>query len=430
MNLIVILLILIFLGLPIGMCFGLAGILYLTGTGSNAGSLMAQASFGGIDSFTILSLPFFMFAGDIMRYGGVSEKLVNFAKRCFRNSISALGNITVLACAFFGAVSGSSAATVSAIGGIMVPEMKNHHYKPEYATALASAAGFLGILIPPSVPAVIYCCAAGVSVGKVFLAIIGPGVLTTIAFIILNRVLIKKNYDYEAAKKLEEAQQYATEKSFFRAFIEALPAFLMPVIILGGIYSGIFTATEASAVAIIYGLVVSMFVYKKIGVKDIMPIAKESALTAAKILLIMATATFFGRVMTLLSLPQTIATAITGISSNKIIILLLINVVLLILGMLMETGAAILLVTPIIYPIAKAVGVDPVHFGVIMTFNLAVGLITPPMALNLFVGSQVGKLPIAKIIPPVIPYLIVSLVILILITYCPALSVGLPNLLY
>lgn len=430
MTLIVILLVLIFLGLPIGMCFGLSGVLYLTATGSNAGSLLAQASFGGIDSFTILSLPFFMFAGDIMRYGGVSEKLVGFAKRCFKNSISALGNITVLACAFFGAVSGSSAATVSAIGGIMVPEMKKNHYRPEYATALASAAGFLGILIPPSVPAVIYCCAAGVSVGRVFLAIVGPGVLTTIAFIVLNRVLVKKNYDYEAAKMLEEIQETATEQSFFRAFLEALPAFLMPVIILGGIYSGIFTATEASAVAIIYGLIVSMFVYKKISFKDIMPIAKESALTAAKILIIMATATFFGRVMTLLGLPAKIATAITGISSNKIVILLLINVVLLILGMLMETGAAILLVTPIIFPIAKAVGIDPVHFGVIMVFNLAVGLITPPMALNLFVGSQVGKLPVAKIIPPVIPYLIASLILMLLITFWPGLSMGLPNLLY
>ncbi len=385
------------LGVPIGMAFALGGIVYLTLTGSNSGIMMAQASFGGIDSFTILSLPFFMFAGDIMRYGGVSKRLVGFAKRCFRSSIAALGNITVLACALFGAVSGSSAATVSAIGGIMGPEMKRNHYKSDYAAGLISAAGFLGILIPPSVPAVIYACAAGASVGKLFLAIIGPGLLTTVAFIILNKIMIKKNYDFLAAES-EEPNDESLEKPFLRALLEALPAFLMPIIILGGIYSGKFTATEASAVAIVYGLFVSLFLYKEISLRDIIPIAKESALTAAKILLIMATATFFGRIMTLLSLPQIIAQSITSFSDNRYVLLVLINIVLLILGMLMETGAAILLVTPILYPIAMAIGIDPVHFGVIMTYNLAVGLITPPMALNLFVGSQVSGLPVARIV--------------------------------
>lgn len=425
---IVLLLLLIALGLPIGMSFALGGIVYLTLTGSNSGVMLAQASFGGIDSFTILSLPFFMFAGDIMRYGGVSKRLVGFAKRCFRTSISALGNITVLACAFFGAVSGSSAATVSAIGGIMGPEMRRNHYKSEYAAGLISAAGFLGILIPPSVPVVIYACAAGASVGKLFLAIVGPGVLTTVVFILLNRFLVRGNYDFESAGA--QTEEAVDEPSFLRALLEAIPAFLMPVIILGGIYSGKFTATEASAIAIVYGLFVSLFVYREITFRDILPIAKESALTAAKILLIMATATFFGRIMSLLSLPQTIAGAITSFSSNKYVLLLLINVVLLILGMLMETGAAILLVTPILYPLAMAIGLDPVHFGVIMTYNLAVGLITPPMALNLFVGSQVSGLPVAKIVKPVIPFLIASLVIMVIVSFAPGLSMLLPNLLY
>ncbi|RKJ83047.1 TRAP transporter large permease [Butyricicoccus sp. 1XD8-22] len=425
---IVLLLLLIALGLPIGMSFALGGIVYLTLTGSNSGVMLAQASFGGIDSFTILSLPFFMFAGDIMRYGGVSKRLVGFAKRCFRTSISALGNITVLACAFFGAVSGSSAATVSAIGGIMGPEMRRNHYKSEYAAGLISAAGFLGILIPPSVPVVIYACAAGASVGKLFLAIVGPGVLTTVVFILLNRFLVRSNYDFESADA--QTEEAVDEPSFLRALLEAVPAFLMPVIILGGIYSGKFTATEASAIAIVYGLFVSLFVYREITFRDILPIAKESALTAAKILLIMATATFFGRIMSLLSLPQTIAGAITSFSSNKYVLLLLINVVLLILGMLMETGAAILLVTPILYPLAMAIGLDPVHFGVIMTYNLAVGLITPPMALNLFVGSQVSGLPVAKIVKPVIPFLIASLVIMVIVSFAPGLSMFLPNLLY
>ena len=429
MLLIVLLLLLIALGLPIGMSFALGGIVYLTLTGSNSGIMLAQASFGGIDSFTILSLPFFMFAGDIMRYGGVSKRLVGFAKRCFRTSISALGNITVLACAFFGAVSGSSAATVSAIGSIMGPEMKKNHYQSEYAAGLISAAGFLGILIPPSVPVVIYACAAGASVGTLFLAVLGPGVLTTAAFILLNRFLIGRNYDFAAAKN-EGGQDLSGEPSFARALLEAIPAFLMPVIILGGIYSGKFTATEASAIAIVYGLFVSLFIYKEISLRDIIPIAKESALTAAKILLIMATATFFGRIMSLLSLPQAIANAITGFSSNRYILLLLINVVLLILGMLMETGAAILLVTPILYPLAMAIGLDPIHFGVIMTYNLAVGLITPPMALNLFVGSQVSGLPVAKIVKPVLPFLAASMIILAIVSLWPGLSMLLPSLLY
>lgn len=417
------------LGVPIGMAFALGGIVYLTLTGSNSGIMMAQASFGGIDSFTILSLPFFMFAGDIMRYGGVSKRLVGFAKRCFRSSIAALGNITVLACALFGAVSGSSAATVSAIGGIMGPEMKRNHYKSDYAAGLISAAGFLGILIPPSVPAVIYACAAGASVGKLFLAIIGPGLLTTVAFIILNKIMIKKiTTSWPQSRKSRMMNRL--KNLFLRALLEALPAFLMPIIILGGIYSGKFTATEASAVAIVYGLFVSLFLYKEISLRDIIPIAKESALTAAKILLIMATATFFGRIMTLLSLPQIIAQSITSFSDNRYVLLVLINIVLLILGMLMETGAAILLVTPILYPIAMAIGIDPVHFGVIMTYNLAVGLITPPMALNLFVGSQVSGLPVARIVKPVLPFLVVAMGVLLLVSLWPGLSMFLPNILY
>lgn len=204
----------------------------------------------------------------------------------------------------------------------------------------------------------------------------------------------------------------------------------MPIIILGGIYSGKFTATEASAVAIVYGLFVSLFLYKEISLRDIIPIAKESALTAAKILLIMATATFFGRIMTLLSLPQIIAQSITSFSDNRYVLLVLINIVLLILGMLMETGAAILLVTPILYPIAMAIGIDPVHFGVIMTYNLAVGLITPPMALNLFVGSQVSGLPVARIVKPVLPFLVVAMGVLLLVSLWPGLSMFLPNILY
>lgn len=431
------LIVFILLGIPMAYSFGLAGITYLL-LNSQPVDMLPQAAFGSIDTFTTLSLPFFMLAGDIMKHGGVSKRLVKLAKVFFKRSRAAMGNITTLACAFFGAISGSSAATVAAIGGIMAPEMRKAGYGRIYSTSVICATGFLGIMIPPSVPIVIYGVAANVSVGKLFMAMIVPGIMLTAVFILTNMLLVKRpgNFvsldaqgrvvetaetgdfsEYEAADR-----DTAADISVGKVLLDAIPAVLMPVIIMGGIYGGVFTATEAAAVACVYGLVVSLFVYKEIKLRDIPRIALESGITAVKILLIMSLAGFFGKIMALTGIPQILAEVIIGMTNSKYLLLLMLNLVLLVCGMLMETGTAIILVTPILLPIAVKIGLDPVHFGVITNMNLAIGLITPPMALNLFVGSQVGRLPVAKLIKPVLPWLFVALCMLAVVIVFPQLS--------
>lgn len=418
-------LLIIFTGLPIAFAFGVAGLFFLLNFTNMSPELLVSTSFASIDSFPIMAVPFFIFAGDIMRYGGVSKKLISFTKAMLHKSKSALGNITILSSAFFGAISGSAAATVAAIGGIMIPEMYRYSYKKNYAAALASAAGYLGILIPPSVPLVIYGVASGESIGKLFLGGIGPGIIATIAFMLINMKLINNNYEASQTVINEPHEKV----SFLKEFLETLPGLFMPVIILGGIYLGIFTATEAAAVAIFYGLIISLCVYREIKIKDILNIAVESALTSSTILIIIALAGFFGRLMTLLQIPAQIAALLLNISSSPVILIILINVFLLILGMLMETSTAILITTPILLPVAIKLGFDPVHFGVMMVFNLAIGLITPPMALNLFVGSQISGLPVSKLTKPILPFVFISIVVLAVVIFVPQLTMFLPNLL-
>lgn len=414
----------VIVGLPIAYAFGIAGVLYISFFTKMNMQLIMSTTFAAVNSFTLLAMPFFIFAGDIMRLGGVSRRLLDFAKLLFRGSKSALGTITIVGSAFFGAISGSSNATVAAIGGIMIPEMKRNGYRLEYAAALASTAGYLGILIPPSVPLVIYAVSSGQSVGKLFMATIVPGLLATVMLVALNKFLITKNYVPEQ----HEEVQLQEDKSAFRVFLEAIPALCMPVLILGGIYGGIFTATEAAAVAIVYGIIVGVFIYRDITLKDLFRIARESAMTSASLLIIISFAGFFGNLLTMAGVPAAIASGILGISSSPIVIVLMINLLLLLLGMIMDATTAILITTPILLPIATGIGVEPIHFGIIMLVNLAIGVITPPMALNLFVGSRVSGVPIAKMVKPLIPFLIMSAVLLIIVLAVPQLSLWLPNI--
>ena len=415
MLLLIIFLILIAIGLPIAFAFGVAGLFYILTFTHFPPQLVTTVSFSQLDSFSLMAVPFFIFAGDIMRYGGVSVRLIKFTKSLFKQSTSAMGTITIVGCGFFGAISGAAVATVAAIGSIMVPEMKKVGYKKEYAAALASAAGYLGILIPPSIPLVVYGVTANQSIGDLFIAGIIPGILAMLGMIILNKFYHKKNLT-----PVETNQEESIP--LVQGFKEALPGLLMPVIILGGIYSGIFTATEAAAVAIVYGLFVSLFIYKEFKVKDILKIAIDSAVTSAKILIIIAMAGFFGRLMTLVHLPREISEAILSISSNKEVLLFLIAVLFLFLGMVMETSCAILIVTPILMPMAIQAGIDPIHLGVIIVFDLAIGVITPPMAVNLFVGSQISGVPVAKMIRPIMPFVLVSMALLFVVVYVPQLS--------
>lgn len=412
-------LLLIFIGLPVVFAFGISGLVYILSLTRFSGNLVTTVSFSQLDSFALMAVPFFIFAGDIMRYGGVSSRLVGFTKSLFKTSTSAVGTITIVASAFFGAISGAAVATVAAIGGIMMPEMKKNGYRPEYAAALSSAAGYLGILIPPSIPMVVYGVTANASIGNLFIAGIIPGLLAMIAMILVNRHMHRKYLDEKQAEKsMEESGRVKLFSSFMRAF----PGLLMPVIILGGIYGGIFTATEAAAVAIMYGLFVGIFVYKEIRFRDILRIAVGSAITSAKILFIIALAGFFSRVMTLIHLPHEISAAILGLTSSKEALLFMIMLLFLLLGMVMETSCAILIVTPILLPVAVSAGINPIHLGIIMVFDLAIGVITPPMAVNMFVGSQISGVPVAKMIKPIMPFVLVSMLLLLAVVYIPKLS--------
>ena len=425
MTLIIIFFLCVALGLPIAYAFGIGGVLYILFFTDLNAQLIMSTSFAAVNSFTLLAMPFFIFAGDIMRLGGVSTRLLNFAKIFFRRSRSALGTITIVGSAFFGAISGSSNATVAAIGGIMIPEMHRYGYRIEYAAALASTAGYLGILIPPSVPLVVYAVSAGASVGKLFMATIVPGIIAALMLIATNKILIPKYCEEKNSGETTEK-----EKSNIQIVFEALPALFMPILILGGIYGGIFTATEAAAVAIVYGIIVSVFVYRDIALADILKIAKDSAMTSASLLIIISLAGFFGNLLTMARVPSQIANAILSVSESKIVIILLINLLLLLLGMIMDATTAILITTPILLPIAQSIGISPLHFGIIMLVNFAIGVITPPMALNLFVGSRVSGVPIAKMIKPLTPFLLVSLGLLVLVVAVPQLSLWLPGLMY
>jgi C4-dicarboxylate transporter DctM subunit len=421
MILLISFLILILLGLPIAFSFGIAGLVYILAATRFPGNLAVTVSFSQLDSFALMAVPFFIFAGDIMRYGGVSTRLIAFTKALFHRSSSAMGTITIVASGFFGAISGAAVATVAAIGGIMIPEMRKAGYGQEYAASLSSAAGYLGILIPPSIPMVVYGVTANQSIGALFVAGIIPGILAMLVMILVNR---KQHRKYLDLKMFEKDAQGAQQVSLVKSFGAAFPGLMMPVIILGGIYGGIFTPTEAAAVSIVYGLLVSLFVYKEIKFKDILAIAKESAFTSAKILFIIGLAGYFGRVMTLIHLPNEISTFILGISSNKYVLLFLIALLFLILGMVMETSCAILIVTPILLPIAMSVGINPIHLGIIMVFDLAIGVITPPMAVNIFIGSQISGVPVAKMIKPIMPFVLASMALLMFIVYIPQLSLA------
>lgn len=411
-------------GVPIAFAFAIAGMLYLTFSDSLSLDLdnLVTIAFSGLDSFILMSIPFFIFAGDLMNQGGIIERLVRLAGLILGRSRSAMGGISILTSTFFGAISGSSAASVAAIGSIMVPEMEKHGYKRAAAASLVAAAGFIGILIPPSIPLILYSLASGASIGAMFLAGIGPGILVTVAFLLLNAFLARRNNVSGTHQ-----QGAATSKEALAIVFDALPGLLLPVLILGGIYSGVFTPTEAAAVAVVYAIIVGKFVYKSIRFSDLPKLALRSGITSASIMIIIGFSAFFGRLMTLDQIPASISDALLSITSNPIWLTLLMSGFLLLLGMFVETATIIMITTPILLPLATQLGIDPVHFGVIMVMNLSIGLITPPMALNLFVAARVSQIPLSDMVKPITPYVLTSLVVLLIINFVPELSMYLPN---
>lgn len=409
----------IFIGVPIAMALGLSSILTILFTTNMDISVVAQQSFTSLDSFPLMAIPFFMLAGILMGKGGVSKRLLEFASALVGWIMGGLAMVTVVACMFFSAISGSGPATVAAIGSFMIPEMKNRNYGGGFASAITAASGSIGVIIPPSIPFVIYGVVANVSVGSMFLAGIIPGILVGVSLLVVSYIIAKKN-NYSAARET------VSFKEMLKTAWEAKWAILIPIIILGGIYNSVFSPTEAAVVAVVYAIIIGVFVHKELSIKDLYDSLSEAAILNGATMIIIGLSISFSYLMTAERIPTTMADFLTGISSNPIFILLLINLFLLLVGAFIDTISALVVLSPILLPVVTALGVDPIHFGVILVTNLAIGFITPPVGVNLFVASHIGGTRIEEISKAVIPILIMLIISLLIITFIPQLSTWLP----
>lgn len=413
---------LMFLGVPIAVCLGFAAIITIL-YGMNVSLIItAQSMFNGVNSFPLMAIPFFILAGNLMGEGGISRKLVNFINLFFSRFTGGLAMVSIGASMFFAAISGSCPATTAAIGGIMVPEMEKNGYDKNFAAATAAAAGTVGQVIPPSIPMVTYCVLAGTSISTLFLAGIGPGIL-------MGTFMMLVAYFHARKHKVPKVVEKVTVRKFLAVFFDSIWALIMPFIILGGIYSGTFTPTEAGAVAAIYGLIVGVFVYKELKIKDIPKVICNSAVAASVIMLIMATVSTFGYVLTREHIPQSIASTMLSLTDNKYILLLLFNIIVLIAGCFLNSSAAIALLTPILLPVLTSVGVDPYLVGIIFIVNMGIGMVTPPVGSCLYVACNIANVKLEDLVKSVIPYLIALVMSLVLITFVEPISMFLVRLL-
>lgn len=412
----------LFLNVPVAFSLGIASVVVILIYDILPLGFVIQAFFSSSDSFPLLAVPFFILAGDIMMQGGISSRLIDFTKTMGGTKRGGLGVITVIASMIFASISGSGPATVAAIGGILIPEMIKEGYDEGYACSLGASAGALGPIIPPSICFVMYGVIAQVSITELFIAGVVPGILMAMALVIFVKITSNK-YEYGVIRPK------ATAKERLKAFKDAIWSLAVPVIILGGIYGGIITPTEAAIVACVYGIIIGLFVYKEITIKDLPEILAKSALTSGTALVLVGCATAFGRILALLHIPTAIASAILSITDNTILIMLLINVVLFITGMFMETLAAIVILGPLMLSLVTPLGIDPVHFGMIMVVNLVIGQCTPPVGVNLYVAARVGNIKLERMFKWLIPMIGVLLIVLMFVTYIPQLSLLLTNLL-
>ncbi len=409
------------MNIPIAFSLGLASAITLLVSGNVPLVVVPQRLTTSVDSFPFMAVPFFILAGSLMESGGISRRLINFANTLIGWISGGLGLVSIVACMFFAAISGSGAATTAAIGSIMIPAMVRRKYDVGFSSAVQAAGGLIGVIIPPSIPMVTYGVLTGVSIGAMFVGGFGPGVLMGLSLMAVTYFKSKKE-GYGGEPK-------ASFKEIVTSFKDAILALLTPVIILGGIYGGMFTPTEAAVVSVMYSFIVGFFIYKELSFKNLPKILTDSAASTAIIMILIAGATLFGWILTNNMIPQQIASAILSISSNKFVILLLINIVLLIVGTFLDTTAAIIILVPILFPVITQVGIDPLHFGLIVCVNLAVGMITPPFGVCLFVACGIGKISLEEVVKNILPFLIVLVIDVFIVTYVPALSTFLPNLL-
>lgn len=414
---------LLIVGVPIAYSIGVAGVLTML---VHIDSLPALTTYAlrmasGLDSFALLAIPFFILAGNIMNSGGIALRLIDFAKVLVGRLPGGLAVVNVVANMLFGAISGSAAAAASAIGSIMTPEMRKAGYDPNFSAAVNISSATTGMTIPPSNVLIVYSLASGgVSVSALFMAGYLPGILTGIAIMIVAALF--------AAKAGYTVGERVTLRQGIRCFLRAIPSLMLLVIVIGGILAGWFTATEASAIAVLYALLLSFF-YKELTWKELPGVLLRSAKTTAIVLLLVATCTGLSWIMSYENIPQTVSRLLLAISDNPVVILLLINMILLLVGVFMDMTPAVLIFTPIFLPIAvQQLGMDPVHFGIMMVLNLCVGLCTPPVGSVLFIGCSVAGVRIDQVIRPLIPLFAAMVFVLLLVTYLPGLSLWIPSL--
>lgn len=410
------------INVPIGFSLGMAALASVIASGSMPIAMIPQRMVAGANSFPLLAIPFFMLAGAIMEHGGVSRRIVSLASTLVGHITGGLAAVSIVACTFFAAISGSTPATAAAVGSLTIPEMEKRGYDRSYAAAVVASASCLGVIIPPSITMVIFGIVANVSIGQLLIGGIIPGLF-------LSLILIGVNY-VQSKKLGYPTEQKCSGKERWRTFMDAVWGLMMPIIILGGIMTGVFTPTESAAIAVVYGLFVSFFIYRELTLSDLIPIFYKASLNSAMIMLLIAAASPFGWVMTIEQVPQMASEAILGLSNNMYIIYMLMLVSYLILGTFMETGAIILLVVPIFAPIAEVMGINMVQFGVITVIALAIGMATPPVGIALFATCGIADVTIGQLTKKIIPFLIAMIMGLLALAYIPILSTFLPDLLF
>ncbi len=414
---------LLYFNVPIAFCIGISTLITVLSVGGlPAYKIVAQRIATGIDSFALLAIPFFILAGALMGRGGIARRLIDFANVLVGRFRGGLSYVNILTCMLFGAISGSAVAAVSSVGGFMIPLMNQEGYDRDFNVAVSITAATTGLLIPPSNVMIVYSLATGgvVSIAAIFLAGFLPGFLVGVSLMIVSGYLsIKRNYGHGEKVSLSEG---------VRRFFKAIPPVMLVVIVLGGILGGIFTATEASAIAVVYAFILSVLVYREVKWQEIPDVLLQTGITTAVVMLLIGTSMAMSWILAYENIPQSISAALLGLTNNKYIILLIINVILLFVGTFMDMTPAVLIFTPIFLPVVERLGMHPIHFGIVLITNLCIGLCTPPVGSCLFVGCGIGNTTITQVLKPLLPFFGAMILALLLITYIPWISLAIPAL--
>jgi C4-dicarboxylate transporter DctM subunit len=408
------------IGMPIAFSLGVASLATLLLGMKIPLTVMAQRMFTGADSFPLMAIPFFMLAGELMESGGISRRLVDFAHSIVGFVYGGLAMVAVVAAMFFAGISGAAAADTAAVGSVSIPAMIRKGYARGFAAAVQASGGSIGVIIPPSIPMIIFGVVAGVSIGKMFMGGFVPGALIGLALMTVSFFKAKR-YNYPK-------DPFVGFRQIYRTFFGAVWALMMPVIILGGILGGVFTPTEAAVIATLYAIIVGFLIYRELRIKNLPRILTRAAVSTSTVMLLIATANVFGWLLTAARIPQNVTAYMLTLTESQAVLYTLILALLLIVGTFMETSASIIILTPVFMPVIEQFGIDPVHFGVVMVVALAIGMLTPPLGICLFIACNIARIPMSEILKYITPFLAVMIGVLLLITYVPGTVMFIPNL--